>query len=133
MGAELGGEPIGIVVAEKNRETFDAVAIRRQAMRLRVVDHLQPVLEPAQKAIVAGQRLGRLGIDAAGSGERPQRIAGRPDPELAQPAAPDQLLRLREELDFPDAAAPDLDVVTLDRDSATTLVRLDLALDRVNV
>ena len=55
------------------------------------------------------------------------------DPQLAQPAAPDQLLGLREELDFADAAAAGLDVVALDRDSPAAAVRVDLALDRVDV
>src|SRR5439155_11308193 len=54
-------------------------------------------------------------------------------PQLTQPAAPDQLLGLGEELDLADAAAPGLDVVTLDRDSAAALMRLDLTLDRVDI
>ncbi len=86
-------------------------------MRLRVVDHLQPVLDAAQEAVVVDQLRGCRRIDAAGRGEAAQRLAGRPDPQLAQPAAPDQLLGLGEELDFADAAAADLDVVALDRDS----------------
>jgi hypothetical protein len=48
-------------------------------------------------------------------------------------AAGDQLLRLGEELDLADAAAPELDVVALDRDGAVALVRMDLALDRMDV
>ena len=55
------------------------------------------------------------------------------DAQRAQPAAPDQLLGLGEELDLADAAAAELDVVALDRDLAAALVRLDLALDRMDV
>ena len=76
---------------------------------------------------------GRRGIDAAGRGEAAQRLAGRPDPQLAQPAAPDQLLGLREEFDFADAAAAGLDVVALDRDSPAAAIGVDLTLDRVDV
>ena len=50
-----------------------------------------------------------------------------------QPPAPDQLLSLGEELDLTDPAAAGLDVVPLHRDSAAAAVRVDLALDRVDV
>ena len=49
------------------------------------------------------------------------------------PAAGDQLLGLREELDLADAAAAELDVVALDRDLALAAIGLDLPLDRVDV
>src|SRR6202140_5820674 len=44
-----------------------------------------------------------------------------------------QLLGLREKLDFADAAAPDLDVVTLDRDLALPAKGLHLPLHVVDV
>ena len=102
-------------------------------MGLRVVGHLQPVLDAAQKAVVVDQRVGGGGVDAPGRGQRAQRRAGRADPQRPHPAAPDQLLRLGEELDLADAAAAGLDVVPLDRDLAAALVRLDLPLDRMDV
>ena len=49
------------------------------------------------------------------------------------PAAGDQLLGLREKLDFTDAAAPDLDIVALDRDLALTAKRLHLPLHVMHV
>ena len=49
------------------------------------------------------------------------------------PPARDQLLRLHEELDLADAAAPELDVVALDRDLVVALVGRHLALHRVHV
>ena len=49
------------------------------------------------------------------------------------PAAGDQLLGLREELDFADAAAADLDVVALDRDLALPAIGLHLPLHVVHV
>ena len=49
------------------------------------------------------------------------------------PAAGDQLLGLREELDLADAAAADLDVVAFDRDLALAAIGLHLPLHVVNV
>ena len=56
-----------------------------------------------------------------------------PTRRLAQPPAPDQLLGLRKELDFADAAAAGLDVVALDSDSPAAAIGVDLPLDRVDV
>ena len=102
-------------------------------MCLRVLDHLQPVLDAAQKAVMVDQRVARRGVDAPGRRQRAQRLAGRADPQRPHAAAPDQLLRLREKLDLADAAAAGLDVVPLDRDAAAALMRVDLPLDRMNV
>ena len=103
-------------------------------MGLRVVDHLQPVLDPAQKAVVVDQRVARVAssIRPAAASRRSASQVGA-DAQLAQPAAPDQLLGLGEELDLADAAAADLDVVAFDRDSPAAAMRLDLALDRMDV
>src|ERR1700678_870867 len=49
------------------------------------------------------------------------------------PAAGDQLLGLREELDLADAAAADLDIVALDRDLALAAKRLHLPFHVVHV
>ena len=49
------------------------------------------------------------------------------------PAAGDQLLGLREELDFADTAAPDLDVMALDRDFALPSKGLHLPFHVVDV
>ncbi len=48
-------------------------------------------------------------------------------------AAGDQLLRLHEELDLADAAAPELDVVARHRDRAEAAVGVDLPLHGVDV
>ena len=106
----------------------------RQAMRLRVVDHLQPVLDPAQEAVGLDQRVGasrRRCARRRRARAAPRRSARRAARGIA--AAPDQLLRLGEELDLADAAAAELDVVAGDRDSAAAAMRVDLALDRVDV
>ena len=49
------------------------------------------------------------------------------------PASGDQLLRLHEEFDLADAAAPKLEVMTLDRDLAMALIGMDLLLHRLHV
>ena len=53
--------------------------------------------------------------------------------QLGMTAAGDELLRLDEELDVADAAAPELDVVARHRDRAVALEGVHLALHRVDV
>src|SRR5205807_8993885 len=53
--------------------------------------------------------------------------------QLRMPPAGDQLLGLHEELDLANAAAPELDVVALDRDRAMAAEGVHLALHRVHV
>ena len=81
----------------------------------------------------ARQRVARLGGDPAARGQFAQHRHGLAAAQFREAAAGDQLLRLDEELDLADAAAPELDVVALDRDLAMALVRMDLALDRMDV
>src|SRR4029077_9318853 len=100
-------------------------------MGLPLVDHLQPVLEAAQKTIVVDELLSSRGIDPAGGREQLESLAGRPDPQRLQPPAPDQLLGLGEELDLADPPAARFYVVPLHRDSAAATMCIDLALDRV--
>ena len=102
-------------------------------MNLRVLDHLQPVLEAAQETIVVNQLRRGRGIDPAGSREPAECLAGRADAQLLQSPAPDQLLGLGEELDLPNPAAAGLDVVPFHRDFSAAAVRVDLALDRVDI
>ncbi len=108
-------------------------AVGRQPMRLRVIDHLKAMLDPAQKTIVGAQLVGGGAIDAAGLGEPVECRAGRRDAQFAHPAAPDQLLGLGKKFDLADAAAAGLDVVARDPDARAAAMRVDLALDRMNV
>src|SRR5262245_19524602 len=102
-------------------------------MGLSVLDHLQTVFETAQKPIVVDQIAGGSGIDASHRGKAVERLASRRHPERGHAAAPDQLLRLRKELDFADPAAANLDVVAFDGYSSATAMGVDLALDRMDV
>ncbi len=133
VSRQVGGEGVGVPIAEKYREAGHAVAVGRQTVRLHVVDHLQAVLQPPQKAVVVDQcRRGR-GIDPAASSEPAQRLAGRAHPQPGHSPAPYQLLGLSEEFDLADAAAAGLDVVAFDRDPAAAAMGVDLPLDRVDV
>ena len=85
-------------------------------MRLLVGDHLQAVLDAAQKAVGLVEFVARLGFDPAALGEPRAARRACGDAQIRLPAAGDQLLRLHEELDLADAAAPELDVVAGDRD-----------------
>ena len=133
MSAQIGDEGLCLRIAQKQRDALDPGAVRRKPMSLRVVDHLQPVLEAAQETIVVNQLRGGRGIDPAGCREPPECLAGRADAQLLQSPAPDQLLRLGEELDLANAPAAGLDVVPFHRDPPAAAVRVDLALDRVDV
>ena len=133
VSAQIGDEGLHLRIAQKDRDALDPGAVRRKRMGLRVVDHLQPVLEAAQETIVVNQ-LGRgRRIDPADSREPAKCLAGRADAQLLQPAAPDQLLGLCEEFDLPNPSAAGLDVVPFHRYSPAAAVRVDLALDRVNI
>src|SRR5271166_4203289 len=133
VAEQIGDKRIRLRIAEKDPDSGDPRAVRRKHMRLRVLDHLQPVLETAQEAIIVDQLGSCRRIDAAGGGEATQRLAGGAGPQLAHPPAPNQLLGLREEFDFADAAATGLDVMPLDGDSSAAAMGVDLTLDRVDI
>ncbi len=102
-------------------------------MGLLVAHHLDPVLDVAQEPVGGYQLLAGFFIDPFGSHQRPQHRLGRLQPQLGRAPAGDQLLRLDEELDLADAAAAKLDVMAFHGDFAMALVRMDLALDRMDV
>src|SRR5260221_12853174 len=91
------------------------------------------MLDAAQECVGGDHLLGHQGLDPPSAGEGAQRFAGAGDAQLGQPAAPDQLLRLSEELDLADAAAAKLDVVPGNRDVGAAAMRVDLPLDRMDV
>src|ERR1700730_19408070 len=133
MSAQIGHEGVSLQVTKEDGDPLDPGAVRRESMRLRVIDHLQAVLEAAQKAVIVDQFFRGRRIDAAGTCETAQCLASRPSLQPGDPAAPDKLLGLGEEFDLPDTAATGFDIVAFDRDSPATAMRIDLALDRVDV
>src|SRR5260370_14733879 len=133
MAAQIGHEGVSLRITEEDGDLLDPGAVGRECMGLRVVDHLQTVLEAAQKAVIVDQFSRGRRIDAAGTRETAQCLASRPNLQLADPAAPDQLLGLGEEFDLPDTAPTGFDIVAFDGDSAAAAMRINLALDRVDV
>ena len=110
-GSELFEHGLASVELHGASDQIEIVRGVRQVVCLRVVQILQPVLEPAQKVIGAGQLVNRVRSEDAAFrqfGQHPQR---RPDLQFAITPAADQLENLCDELDFADATRPDLDVV----------------------
>ncbi len=84
-------------------------------MGLGVGDHLEAVLDLAERAVVGGERAGHLPRHPARGGEAFEPLDGAADAERGVAAAGDDLPCLGEELDLADAAAAELHVVPLDR------------------
>ena len=102
-------------------------------MGLLIRYHLQPVFNPPQIFVGGGELVARLEGDPVAGRQHVQRFQRRPHPQFRMPAARDQLLGLGEKLDFADATAPDLDVVTFDRDLGSPAIGLHLPLHVVHV
>ena len=120
-------------VAAEAGEAFQRLLSSGDRVRLRVVEHLQAVLDAAQKGVGGGEVVGGVAADEALQPQAPQHRHGARTAQHRPLAAEDQLLGLHEELDVADAAAAELDVVAADGDLAAALGRVDLALHRVNV
>ena len=80
-------------------------------MGLLVVHHLHAVLDGAQEAIGGFQLVRGLRRDPLRLRQRVEHGERAPPAELRVAPAGDQLLRLHEELDLADAAAPELEIV----------------------
>ena len=111
-------ERFAIGKARKTGEAFKSLAVRRQRVGLLVRNHLQPVFDHAEEAIGRLHLLKRAGANPAALYERRERRKRFMQTQLGMPAAGDELLGLHEELDLTNAAAAELDVVSLDRDLA---------------
>ena len=127
------GESVAILETEKAREFAERRAIGRQGVGLLVGHHLQAMLDAAQEVISRGERIARLGIDPAAVGERRERGDRLAAAQFAVSAAGDELLGLGKKLDLADAAAAELDVMTLHCDLAVAAIGVDLLLHRVHV
>ncbi len=127
------GQRVAIREARKARELLEPVSIRRQRMGLLVRDHLQAVLNDAQKAVSRDQIVARPAIDPSAAGQRIERLQGRPRAQLRMASAGNELLRLYEKLDLADTATAELDVMPFDRDLVVTAIDVDLPLHRVDV
>ncbi len=102
-------------------------------MRLLVGDHLQAMLDASQIEIGFAQLGDDVRLDPSALGELRQGVERAPRAQLHLPSAGDELLRLHEELDLADAAAPELDVVAGDGDAPEAAMGENLPLHRVHV
>ena len=131
--AEGRGKFVGALEAEHPGDAFQPFVGFGQRVRLLVRHHLDRVLDAAQEPVLRGHGVTGVGGDPAARGKfAKHRHRGAPA-QFGKPPAGDQLLGLHEELDLADAAATEFHVVTLHRDLAVPLVRVDLALDRMHV
>ena len=110
MGVQQPRESAEIRLSGSPRQRQALVAVDWDALRLPVVAILQPVLDAAQENIRIAQRRHRSVRQKPARGDRIERrlCAAHAEPGLA-PAA-DDLQRLHDELDFPDAAGAELHV-----------------------
>ncbi len=123
-----------VCIASEAREPRKfARAAERKRMRLLVRHHLQAVLHAAQIAVGGAQIVAHLRADPVEIGEAVERLKRLARAERPLPASCDELLRLHEEFDLANAAAPELEIMASDRDLAVTLCGVDLPLHRVDV
>ena len=109
-------------------------------MHLAVGDHLQPVLDAAQEAVGGAQFARGTARHVAGAHQHAQRAQRGRHAQRRIAAAPDELQRLRQELDLADAAFAQLHVVAGDArqrvgriGQRAALVLVDPALHGVDV
>ncbi len=127
------GECFRALEAHEASDMRNAVPVFRHCVGLLVLDHLQAMFECAQEAIGRFQIGVGLDRDETVRRQRIQRVLRAPLAKVRHAATQDELLGLRKEFNLPDSAATQLDVVAGHRDRAMPLMRMDLALDRVDV
>src|SRR5271166_5124587 len=115
----------------KSGEAGKFSVLEGQALRLLVRDHLQPVLDAAKEKVGLAQLLLGLGGHPFVGAELTQHVERARAAHLRPPTAEDELLRLDEELDLPDAAAAELQVVTRHDHLLVAAHRVDLTLHGV--
>ena len=133
VGEQSSGEGVAAGEAEKTRKAFEPRAIARQRVGLLVGDHLQPVLDRAQKPVSSCELVARRRVDPVAGGQRVERRQCFAQPQLRVSPASDELLGLHKKFDLADAAAADLDIVSFDRDLAMAAEGMDLLLHGVDV
>ena len=102
----------GVVAAAHRFCNQRAIGARaRQRMRLLVIEVLKTVLEVAQEHVRLGELAHGVRIEQPALREERQHVERRLAPQRRIAAAADQLEELHDELDFADAAGPELDVV----------------------
>ncbi len=111
MRQEQIGERGAACQAVQPGDIVERIRVFGQLVRLAIVDHLEPVLDRAQRDIGPSEILRLVEPDPPRLGQRGERVArgGRAQRRLA--AAMDELVDLGEELDLADAAPPPFQVI----------------------
>ena len=91
-------------------DRIEIVRLRRKAVRLPIVDHLQPVFDGAVTTVCVGEPQCLGTIDPPGVCQRCERGQRRADPQRWIAPAVNELMNLREEFDLANTAAPAFDV-----------------------
>jgi hypothetical protein len=108
MPAHLLLEGLERRIARELGEALDRIARTRQALRLLVRDHLDAMLEGAQKPVGLAELVPRRGADPALVVQGDEHIEGAPPPQRRAPSAEHELLGLDEELDLAMPPRPSL-------------------------
>ena len=93
------------------RQSQPCFVATRQRMGLQVLRVLQPMLDTAQEIIGRREIGNHLGRQQTGSTQQSQRLHRGAQAQAGVAPGADELLRLRDKLDFADAAGAELDVV----------------------
>ena len=135
---EQGGQKgVGRGISHESGEGVEFLSVFRQRLGLTVLDHLQAMLDGAQKIVSDGQVAGGPVLDAAGGHQGVDRAYRRSLAEAGVPSAEDELLRLGKKFDLADAAPSQLYIVARQAarrtNRAAAATGVDLALDRMHV
>src|SRR5687767_11078938 len=101
--AQNGFESLQVGEAAEFRKALHSLPLGGQALRLIVGDHLQAVLDGAQEAVGLGKLVARLPGNPSLVMKRGEHLERAPPAQAGATAAEDELLRLHEKLDLPDA------------------------------
>src|SRR5436190_17254403 len=132
MSKQRLGESLSIVKASETRKSLQRIPIGWQGMGLLIGHHLQTVFQHTHEAVSRAEIIAHVLADPAAVSECVERLQGRSYAQLRISPTRDELLRLDEKLDVAHAAAPELDIVSLDRDCIVAAMRVDLALHRMH-
>ena len=137
MKGEILGKTGSIGVAKEGGDARDPFLIFRQAMRLAIRHHLQPMFKAPQKAVSIRQISGGAAFDLARTRQGGKRAEGGGVSQGRVSPAPDQLQHLRGEFNFANAAPAQLHIMPgqLHRimRALGPLMGVDLPLDGMNI
>src|SRR5262249_42567659 len=121
------------VIPAQRGYTRARVRVGRHAMGLRVVQHLDAVLDVAEEFISAVQRVAIGGVDHARFCQRVERLERTRRTQAFVASAEDQLLGLREQFDVANTAAAEFDIENWIAELGAFVSRKNLPLDRFDV